>query len=202
MWIKTASRFLFVLVKMIAIKKITSGPRHWAVPDPHLCGPVPEMSKCVGERWERKRSQVAYGLCREAEREPCGGTAWCERPVLPPEAMVMPGSVPPLRTVSGTVVLLQSRTMLMSVTRVITKDHVSFCGLYCMQPEVMLKSQGLAELALSLTGYHMVAPAVRQCENWLRPLPVQRGRIGKDVATSPMAECGRGELVLPLSQCS
>lgn len=34
MWIKTASRFLFVLVKMAAIKKITSGPRHWAVPDP------------------------------------------------------------------------------------------------------------------------------------------------------------------------
>lgn len=124
----------------------------------------------------------------------------------------MPGSVPPLRTVSGTVVLLQSRTMLMSVTRVITKDHVRFCGLYCMQPEVMLKSQGLAELVLSLTGYHMVAPAVRQCENWLRPLPVQRGRIGKDVGdfphgmsvreeswSCPSRNVHEGKLALPLS---
>lgn len=105
------------------------------------------MSKYVGElgeRWERKRSRVVYGLCREAEPEPCEGTAWCAKPVLPPEAMVMPGSMPPLRTVSGSVVLLQSRTVLMSVARVITEDRVSFCGLYCMQPEVMLKSQGLA----------------------------------------------------------
>lgn len=35
MWIKTTLRFLFVLVKMAAIKKITTGRRHLDMPAPH-----------------------------------------------------------------------------------------------------------------------------------------------------------------------
>lgn len=126
------------------------------------------------------------------------------RPALTPEAMVMRGSVPPLRTLTGSVVLLQSRTVLMSVARVVTRDHVNFCGLYCIQPEVMLKSQGLAELALTLTGYHMVAPAGRECERvGSAPCLCSVRELGKDVGDlPPWHECGRGELVLPLSQCS
>lgn len=45
MWNQTTLRFFFILVKMAAIKKITTGRRYLALPGPQWCSPVTEVSK-------------------------------------------------------------------------------------------------------------------------------------------------------------
>lgn len=54
-----------------------------------------------------------------------------EWPMLPPEAMVMSGSMLPLRVMCGLMVLLWLWSVLMSMAHVATKGHVDVCGQCC-----------------------------------------------------------------------
>lgn len=67
--------------------------------------------------------EIRSGLCTMKTHR-MGGIAWCVRPSLPPEAMVMSGPMLPLKAMSGSMDLLQQGSGCVSMARVAFKDHV------------------------------------------------------------------------------
>lgn len=84
-----------------------------------------------------------FGLCWCLRAMLLWGSCWYRWPALPPGTMVTFGLRLLPRTISGSVVLPQSGSVLMSVTQVATKGHIDTrdlgCNLWpCGHPRVML----------------------------------------------------------------
>lgn len=70
--------------------------------------------------------------------------------MLPPKAVVMPGSLLLSSAMSGSVVLLQPRSVSMSMARVTIEGYVDVSGL--------LRSQGPCWCPQAIVPYHIVGP--------------------------------------------
>lgn len=90
-------------------------------------------SSCQWPTFPPRTTQMSLVCAAVWTRGPycCHRSRWCEWPALPLEAIVMPVSVLPLRAMSGSVVLLQPESVLMTMAHATTKGHVGVRGLLC-----------------------------------------------------------------------
>lgn len=94
------SIFIIVFEKVYSKTNLAASWCRWqkpARPPASWCDSVGSttMNTYVTKRWERKKNQAVHALRGEVELEAWWrrGPGWCERPALPPEAMVMSGSL-------------------------------------------------------------------------------------------------------------